>query len=188
VIRLATRADAPGIHAIYAPIVRDTGISFELEPPDVATIARRIEETLAKYPWLVYEDGEGIAGYAYAGEHRERLAYQWSVDVSCYVHERARRGGIGSALYAALKRVLRAQGFCNAFAGVALPNAASVALHESVGFVALGRYRNVGFKLGAWRDSLWLQCALAEPSADPAAPRALPRIDKKTVQAALAAP
>ncbi len=65
-IRLATRADAPGIHSIYAPIVRDTMISFELEPPDVATIERRIEDTLAKYPWLVYEDGEGIAGYVYA--------------------------------------------------------------------------------------------------------------------------
>jgi L-amino acid N-acyltransferase YncA len=69
-------------------------------------------------------DAEGMAGYAYAFEHRERLAYQWSVDVSCYVHERARRRGIGKALYEALKHVLRAQGFCNAFAGIALPNAA----------------------------------------------------------------
>lgn len=187
-IRLATRADAPGIHSIYAPIVRDTVISFELDPQDEATIARRIEDTLAKYPWLVCEDGEGIAGYAYAGEHRERLAYQWSVDVSCYVHERARRRGIGSALYEALKRVLRAQGFCNAFAGVALPNPASVALHEIVGFVPLGRYRNAGFKLGAWRDSLRLQCPLGELPANPAASRPLPQLAKEAVQAALAAP
>ncbi|MGZ5046498.1 MAG: N-acetyltransferase family protein, partial [Usitatibacter sp.] len=90
-IRLATPADARGIHAIYAPVVRDTAISFELEAPDEAAIARRIEETLARFPWIVEEDAAGIAGYAYAGEHRERLAYQWSVDVSCYVHERARR-------------------------------------------------------------------------------------------------
>lgn len=187
-IRLATSADAEGILAIYGPIVRDTVISFELEPPDAAEIARRIEGTLAKYPWLVHEDREGIAGYAYASEHRERLAYQWSVDVSCYVHERARRRGIGKALYEALKRVLLAQGFRNAFAGIALPNAASVGLHEAVGFVALGEYRNVGFKLGAWRDSVWLQCALGELPANPPAPLRLPQLPRKTVEAALRAP
>ena len=187
-IRIATSADAEGILAIYGPIVRDTVISFELEPPDAAEIARRVEGTLAKYPWLVYEDREGIAGYAYAAEHRERLAYQWSVDVSCYVHERARRRGIGKALYQALKRVLRAQGFCNAFAGSALPNAASVGPHEAVGFVALGKYRNVGFKLGAWRDSVWLQCALGELPDNPPPPRRLPELSMETVEAALRAP
>jgi L-amino acid N-acyltransferase YncA len=187
-IRLATSADAEGILAIYRPIVRDTVISFELEAPDVAEIRRRVEGTIAKYPWLVYEDRDGIAGYAYASEPRERLAYQWSVDVSCYVHERARRRGIGKSLYEALKRVLRAQGFCNAFAGIALPNAASVALHEAVGFVALGEYRNVGFKLGAWRDSVWLQCALGKPPANPPPPLRLGELSKETVTAALRAP
>ncbi|MGZ5039157.1 MAG: arsinothricin resistance N-acetyltransferase ArsN1 family B [Usitatibacter sp.] len=184
-IRLATPADARGIHAIYAPVVRDTAISFELEAPDEAAIARRIEETLARFPWIVEEDAAGIAGYAYAGEHRERLAYQWSVDVSCYVHERARRRGIGKALYEALKRVLRAQGFRNAFAGVALPNAASIALHRSVGFVELGRYRNVGFKHGTWRDSVWLQCALGALDPDPAPPVPLARLARESIQAAL---
>jgi Sortase and related acyltransferases len=186
VIRLATPGDAHGIHAIYAPIVRGTAISFELEPPGEEAIAARIAQTLARFPWLVAEDGEGIAGYAYASEHRERPAYQWSVDVSCYVHERSRRRGIGRALYEAIKRVLRAQGFRNAFAGVALPNAASVALHESVGFVALGRYRNVGFKLGEWRDSLWLQCALGELPDEPPAPTPLPELRQDVLHAALA--
>jgi L-amino acid N-acyltransferase YncA len=188
VIRLATPADARGIHAIYAPIVRDTAISFELDPPDEAAIARRIEETLARFPWVVEEDAEGIAGYAYAGEHRERLAYQWSVDVSCYVHGRARRRGTGKALYEALKSVLRAQGFRNAFAGIALPNPASVALHQSVGFVELGRYRNVGFKNGAWRDSVWMQCSLAALEPDPPAPMPLARLPREAVRAALDAP
>jgi len=188
VIRLATSADAEAILAIYRPIVRDTVISFELEAPDAAEIARRVEGTLAKYPWLVYEDRQGVAGYAYASEHRERLAYQWSVDVSCYVHERARRRGIGKSLYEALKRVLRAQGFCNAFAGIALPNAASVGLHEAVGFVALGKYRNVGFKLGAWRDSVWMQCALGELPANPLPPARLPELSRETVEAALRSP
>lgn len=185
-IRLATAVDAAAIHAIYAPIVRDTVISFELAPPDEDEVARRIAGTLEKHPWLVLEDHGVVAGYAYASEHRERLAYQWSVDVSCYVHERSRRRGVGRSLYDALKRVLVAQGFRNAFAGVALPNPASMALHESVGFVEIGRYRNVGFKLGAWRDCAWLQCALGELPPDPAPPIALARLDLGRLAQALA--
>ncbi len=97
----------------------------------------------------------------------------------------ARRRGVGRSLYQALFRVLAAQGLRNAFAGIALPNAASVALHESVGFVELGRYRNVGFKLGAWRDSMWLQHALAELSAPPLAPVPLAGLAPEELQAAL---
>jgi L-amino acid N-acyltransferase YncA len=171
VIRLATLEDAAAIQRIYAPIVRDTVISFELEAPDVAEIRRRIAKTLPDFPWLVDErDGE-IAGYAYASRHRERLAYQWSVDVSCYVDERFRGRGIGKELYRTLLRVLRRQGFQSAFAGIALPNPASVALHEAVGFEPLGVYRNVGFKRGAWRDTGWWQCSLGDPVPEPGAPR-----------------
>lgn len=185
---MATPRDAAGIHAIYAPIVSDTIVSFEIDPPGESQIAQRMAATLRKYPWLVLEDGEGIAGYAYAGEHRERLAYQWSVDVSCYVHPRARRRGAGKALYRALIRVLRAQGFCSAFAGIALPNAASVALHESVGFKPLGVYRNVGYKLGAWRDSGWWQLAFGEFVAEPPTPLALPELEGEVLAAALRSP
>ena len=169
-IRLATTGDAPAIHRIYAPIVRDTVISFELEPPSVEEIARRIEYTLRDFPWLVDEREGEVAGYAYASRHRDRAAYQWSVDVSCYVDERFRGRGIGKRLYVALLKVLRRQGFQSALAGIALPNAGSVALHESVGFVPLGVYRDVGFKLGRWRDTGWWQCSLGEPPAEPPAP------------------
>jgi phosphinothricin acetyltransferase len=185
---MATPRDAAGIHAIYAPIVRDTFVSFELDAPGESQIAQRVAATLRKYPWLVFEDEQGIAGYAYAGEHRERLAYQWSVDVSCYVHPRARGRGVGKALYQALLRVLRVQGFRNAFAGIALPNDASVALHESVGFTPLGRYRNVGYKLGAWHDSGWWQCAFGEFGLEPETPRALPELEGEVLAAALRAP
>ena len=172
-IRLATEADATAIQRIYAPIVRDTVISFELEPPDVAEIARRIAKTLPEFPWLVDErDGE-VAGYAYASRHRERRAYQWSVDVSCYVDPRFHGRGIGKGLYVALLRVLRRQGFQSALAGIALPNPASIALHESVGFTPLGVYRNVGYKLGQWRDTGWWQCSLGEPAPEPTPPRPL---------------
>lgn len=170
-IRVADAGDAPEIHRIYAPIVRDTAISFELEVPSEADIAARIAKTLPEFPWLVDERDGGLAGYAYASRHRERLAYRWSVDVSCYVDEAWRGRGVGRGLYTALLRLLRLQGFQSAFAGIALPNAGSIALHEAVGFERVGIYRQVGFKLGAWRDTGWWQCSLGEPVPQPDPPR-----------------
>jgi len=114
VLRLATPADAAGIQAIYAPIVRDTVISFEFDPPTVEEIARRVANTLVQWPWLVCERDSDVVGYAYASRHRERAAYQWSVDVSVYIHERARRSGVGRALYSALLPMVTLQGFYNA--------------------------------------------------------------------------
>jgi phosphinothricin acetyltransferase len=175
-IRLATPADAPGVHAIYAPMVRDTPISFELDPPPVETMAKRIAATLALYPWLVWEEGGRIAGYVYGSRHRERAAYQWSVEVTAYVHPDFQRRGIGGRLYRVLIALLRAQGFCNACAGITLPNAASVALHESVGFTPLAVYRGIGYKLGRWHDvGLWQQ-RLAELPPSPRPPRPISEI------------
>lgn len=155
-IRLASASDATQIQAIYAPIVRDTVISFELEVPDVDTIVARIRATRdAGFPWLVAERDDRIVGYAYASRHRERAAYDWSTDVSVYVHEDARGRGIGRALYTSLFAVLALQGYHNAYAGATLPNPASVALHEAVGFREIGVYRNVGYKAGAWHDVIW---------------------------------
>lgn len=154
-IRPATTADAAAIAAIYAPIVETTVISFETTAPTPEEMARRIEAIVATHPWLVFEDAEdaeGVAGYAYASPHAPRDAYRWSVNVSVYNAERARRRGVGRALYGALFEILRRQGFHMAFAGITLPNEASVGLHEAMGFRPLGVYREVGFKLGAWRD------------------------------------
>jgi L-amino acid N-acyltransferase YncA len=176
-IRFAKSEDAAPMLAIYAPVVTETQISFELEPPSVEEMRARVDKTLAKYPWLVFERDGWIAGYAYASEHRSRAAYQWSADVSCYVHPDARRQGVGSALYHALLRILRKQGYHAAFAGITLPNPASVRLHEAVGFEAVGGvYREVGFKLGAWHDTGWWQCILGAPPAEPEAPRPLPQL------------
>jgi L-amino acid N-acyltransferase YncA len=170
-IRLATAADAPGMHAIYAPVVRETAISFETEPPPVETMAKRVTGTLEMFPWLVWEEDGRVAGYAYGSRHRERPAYQWSAEVTAYVHADHRGRGIGGALYRMLLDLLRAQGFCNAYAVITLPNAASVALHESVGFTRLAVYRGVGFKLGRWHDvGLWEQ-RIAELPEEPEAPR-----------------
>jgi L-amino acid N-acyltransferase YncA len=174
-LRIATQDDAPEITAIYAPIVERTPISFELEPPGEAEIARRIATTLEQFPWLVAQAG-AILGYAYAGPHRARAAYRWSVDVSVYVAENARRTGVGRRLYEGLFAMLSAQGYFNAFAGVTLPNAASLGLHRALGFEPVGVYRNVGHKFGAWHDTAWLQRPLREPSANVAEPLAFSTI------------
>ena len=163
-IRIATPADADAVAAIYAPIVQNTSISFELEAPTVGQMRERIVKTLQNLPWLVSEDELGkVNGYVYASKHRERAAYQWSVDTSAYIREDARGQGIGKRLYQQLITVLVDLGYCQAFAGIALPNTASVALHESVGFEPLGVYRKVGFKNGHWHDVGWWQCSLQSP-------------------------
>jgi len=174
ILRLATNADADQIQAIYAPCVRDTVISFETEPPTEAEIRRRITTTLTRYPWLVCDrDGE-IAGYVYASSHRERAAYQWSVEVTAYVHAAHRRTGVGHALYTSLFRLLALQGYYNAYAGIALPNPASIGLHESVGFQPVGIYHAVGYKHGAWHDVGWWECTLADrPDVAPEPPLSL---------------
>jgi L-amino acid N-acyltransferase YncA len=163
-IRTAHPDDAAALHAIYAPVVQSSAISFELEAPSVAEMGQRISSTLAVLPWLVHLDEAGaVNGYVYASRHRDRAAYQWSVDVSAYVRADARGQGVGKHLYAALFNILKALGYCQAFAGIALPNAASVALHERLGFLPLGVYRQVGFKMGAWHDVGWWQLELQRP-------------------------
>jgi L-amino acid N-acyltransferase YncA len=176
VIRLATPDDARGVQEIYAPVVRETAISFALEPPTVEEMQQRIVKTLAQMPWLVCEHGGDILGYVYASQHRTRPAYQWSVDVSVYVHANARRSGVGQALYRSLFALLILQGFYGAYAGITLPNPASVGLHESLGFQPVGIYRAVGYKLGAWHDVGWWQLALQESVIAPEPPSDLSTI------------
>lgn len=151
-IRLAAERDAEQIQAIYSPIVSGTATSFETDIPTVEEMRERIANTLIQFPWLVCDREGEILGYAYAGKHRGRAAYRWSVDVSVYVHARAHRMGIGRALYTSLFKILVLQGFYNAYAGITLPNAGSVGLHEAMGFQPVGVYRSVGYKLGAWHD------------------------------------
>jgi len=151
---------------IYRPVVADTAISFEFEPPDAAEMERRRAAALAFAPWLVFDDG-GVLGYAYASRHRERAAYQWCVDVSVYVAQRHQRRGIGRGLYTSLLALLRLQGFYAAHAGVTLPNEASVRLHESFGFRRIGVYPAVGYKRDTWWDVGWWQLELRERSGPP---------------------
>ena len=159
-IRLATAADAEAIARIYAPHVTASPTSFETEPPDAAEMARRLEQIQAKHAWLVFDEEGVVGGYAYGSTHRVRAAYQWSAEVSAYVDERFRRRRIGQALYTSLFGILAAQGYVNAYAGITLPNAASVALHESTGFAAIGTFPNAGFKFDTWHTVGWWYLAL----------------------------
>ena len=169
-IRVATPDDAADIAAIYAPIVRDTVISFETEASDAAEMAGRIQVTLQTHPWLVAEEDGRVLAYAYAGPHRTRAAYQWSCDVTVYAAEAARRRGLGRQLYTRLFEILARQGLHLAYAGITLPNAASVGLHESLGFEAVGVFREVGYKHGAWRDVGWWGLTLGGPGIAPEGP------------------
>lgn len=170
-IRMAREADAAAIAAIYAPFVRDSAVSFEMEPPTSDEMAERVRKTLAIAPWLVHEDEGGIGGYAYAGQWRARAAYQWTSEVSVYVDGRAHGRGVGTALYRVLLDLVRAQGYRMALGGVTLPNAASVALHERLGFERVATYRAVGFKFGAWHDVGWWQLDLGDLGTNPPPPR-----------------
>jgi L-amino acid N-acyltransferase YncA len=166
-IRVATVEDAAGVLAIYRPIVEQTVISFEFEPPTHEEMERRIATTLPNYPWLVCEQDGEILGYVYGSRHSERAAYQWSANVSVYVAAAARRRGIGRALYTSLFELLRLQGIYNVYAGITLPNEGSVGIHEAVGMRPVGVYEQVGFKMGAWHDVGWWQMSLREHAGAP---------------------
>lgn len=177
-IRLAGERDADAIARIYRPFVESTIVSFETVPPEPSQIAERIAATTARYPWLVCEWDGRVAGYAYATRHRDRKAYQWSIDTSAYVHPDWWRRGVGRGLYRSLFAILSAQRFVNAYAGIALPNPSSVGLHEAVGFTPIGVYRAVGYKLGAWHDVGWWALSVNDHERSPSDP-----IDLTTMRA-----
>lgn len=173
-IRLAGAGDGPALSAIYRPAVTDSATSFELNAPDGAEMARRVARVSDRTPWIVYEKDGTVLGYAYASLHRDRAAYQWSVEVSAYVHADAKRTGVARMLYTSLFAALVFQGFRNAYAGVTLPNPESVGFHTAMGFSSVGVYRGIGYKMGAWHDVGWFERPLAPRDIDPPLPVPLP--------------
>ena len=167
-IRAATPADGAAVASVYAPYVRDSVASFEDVPPTSDEMAARIR---GSHVWLVAELAGHVVGFAYGGPHRARAAYRWSVEVSVYVASSATGRGLGRSLYGELLPLLGRLGYVTAFAGITLPNAASVGLHEAMGFTPVGVFGHVGFKHGAWHDVGWWQYSLGTPSQDPAEPR-----------------
>lgn len=176
-IRLADPdRDAADVASIYAPAVEMSIATFEEVAPTAEQMASRMRRTLARTPWLVAEVAGDVIGYAYAGPHHERPGYRWSVNVSVYLRTDAQGHGIGRRLYDELFAILRRQGYVNIYAGVALPNPASEALHRSMGMEAVAVYRRVGHKFGAWHDVAWFGLRLTDPPGTPPEPVPLPEL------------
>ena len=169
-IRPAQVDDGAAVASVYAPYVRDTPVSFEVEPPTEATMTERINATLATHPWLVAERNGELVGFAYAGKHSQRAAYRWTVDVTVYIRDGERRTGLGRPLYQALLATLRLQGFRSAFAEIVLPNPGSVRLHEAMGFKHIGVHQDIGHKLGRWHDIGYWRLGLSDGPASPNEP------------------
>ena len=157
-LRLVTPEDSEAVRGIYRPYVESSAISFETSVPTVEEMSARITSTASTYPWLIAEDEGEVRGYAYGHQFAHRSAYQWSVETSIYLRTDSLGRGIGTTLYGALLELLREQRFHEAFAGIALPNEASVRLHEATGFEPVALYRRVGWKFDQWRD---VQCGSA---------------------------
>lgn len=161
-IRAASTADAAACLAIYRPIVETTAVSFETAVPSVEDFASRIENSLSAWTWLIAERHGRCIGYAYGHSHRARAAYQWSVETTIYLDSGHHKQGIGRKLYERLLIDLAKLGYCNAYAGVAQPNEASMALHRAVGFEYIGTFQSVGRKFDRWHDIAWFQRKLRE--------------------------
>ena len=169
--RVATPDDVKAVLAIYAPYCSSTHVSFETAAPSEGQMRERIERVTSQYPWLMGEVDGQMGGYVYATQHRERAAYRWSVDVAVYVAEAYQRRSLGRALYSSLFAILRTQGFFQAYAGITLPNVASVGLHESVGFEPVAVFPKVGYKLDRWLDVGWWRLQLMPEIDHPPDPR-----------------
>lgn len=159
-IRDCTPADAAQICEIYNHYVLETVVTFENSVVVDAEMARRIAEITSRLPWLVWEVDGKVLGYAYASPWKARAAYRHSVESSIYLAQHATGRGGGSRLYAALIAELRQRGLHCVIGGAALPNPASVALHEKLGFSKVAEFREVGFKLGRWVDVAYWELML----------------------------
>jgi L-amino acid N-acyltransferase YncA len=172
-VRPATPADGVACAAIYRPYVEDTSISFELVAPSAAEMASRIARVQARTPWLVVEQDGAVRAYAYGTRHRDRQAYDWTVETTVYVDPMHTRRGLGQAAMTGLLEILRLQGFHLAVAGITAPNPASVALHLALGFRRVGEFEAMGWKSGAWHGVEWFALELGPREPAPSPIRAL---------------
>ncbi len=166
-LRLAEPDDGAACATIYRPYVEKTAVSFELEPPSAAEMAARIARVLERTPWVVAELDGVVCGYAYGSRHRDRAAYDWTVETTVYVDEALPRRGVGRACMTALLAILRLQGFHLVVAGVTLPNDGSVRLHQALGFERIGAFEAIGHKLGRWHGVDWFGLELGPRLTEP---------------------
>jgi phosphinothricin acetyltransferase len=172
-IRVAAPSDAGGVIDIYGPYCEKSPVSFEVKRPTIDEMEERISQICESYPWLVCQNGPDLAGFAYAGPHRERAAYRWAVDIAIYVAAGFRGLRVGTALYSCLFEILRIQGYYKAYAGITIPNPASVGFHKRFGFELIGVFRDVGYKAGSWHDVSWWELTLQLPRNQPSEPMSI---------------
>ena len=184
-IRIATKDDAAGMLEIYTPFILNSGITQETEVPSVEDFQQRVISNLKERPWIVCEMNNEIAGYAYAGKHRDRKGYQWCTEPSVYISEKHFGVGVAHALYTSLFDILKLQGYVNAYAVITLPNDRSIAFHKKFGFEYLTTYRKIGYKLGQWHDVGWMQYEINPHKKDPEDPIKFPAIDKSMIDSIL---
>jgi L-amino acid N-acyltransferase YncA len=166
--------DAESILRIYSYFINKGPVTFEIVPPTAEEFALRIATISAKYPFIVIEENNNIIGYTYASAHRERIAYQWTVETSIYLSVDSQGKGLGKALYMTLIHELKNRNFTTAYALIGLPHPGSIALHSSCGFAHFALHEKAGYKLGAWHDVLWMKKELLPFSNPPYAPKFMP--------------
>ena len=169
-IRMADATDCNAVMDIYRPYVTDTAITFANVMPTEEAFRARMERVARRFPYLVCTIEDQVVGFAFAAEERPHDAYQWNAELSIYLDPRFHRRGVATALYNALISILKAQGFYNLYAVIALPNDASIALHRHFGFEEAFVNDRSGFKMGQWRDTIWMRLRLKQPCRTPERP------------------
>lgn len=181
-IRFIRPDDARAVLDIYRPYIENTSITFETDVPSLADFQNRISAVTRQFPWLVYWEGDDVLGYAYANFHRKRAAYGWNAELSVYVSQDRRGGGIGSSLYKCLIALLKEQGYYNLYACITLPNDGSETFHKHFGFRRTGVFTHAGFKQGSWHDVIWMAKKMHDYDNQPKMPVSIESVPSDKVQ------
>ena len=161
-VRAAAPEDAEQLLEIYTPFVISedsslSNVSFELAAPDVEEFRQRIQDISKQFPYLVGEVNGQILGYVYCHPYRERLAYQWAVEVTIYLAPAGQGKGLGRLLYETMEKLLCLQGVTMAYSCITVGNDHSIKMHEALGYRLIGTFTNSGYKNGQWLDTVWLE-------------------------------
>ena len=190
-VRAAMPQDAEQLLEIYTPFVISedcsvSNVSFELTAPSLAEFRQRIVDISSKYPYLVGEKDGQILGYVYCHPYRERLAYQWSVEVTIYLAPAGQGKGLGRVLYEAMEEILCLQGITMLYSCITLGNEHSIKMHEALGYRLIGTFTNSGCKNGQWLDTVWLEKQLQACPDQPANIKSWRELAPEAVATALA--
>lgn len=161
-VRAAAPEDAEQLLEIYTPFVISedsslSNVSFELAAPDVEEFRQRIQDISKQFPYLVGEVNGQILGYVYCHPYRERLAYQWAVEVTIYLAPAGQGKGLGRLLYETMEKLLCLQGVTMAYSCITVGNDHSIKMHQALGYRLIGTFTNSGYKNGQWLDTVWLE-------------------------------